>query len=84
MKEEHSFDDIKFEDFVVVSELLEEIRTQLKIKEQDIIMIVMMIGMQHAVDALGKEVGFKTLRNMFETAVYNVSHAHDNKALSRN
>ena len=84
MKEEHLFDDIKFEDFVVVSELIEEIRSQLKINEQDIIMIVMLIGMQHAVDALGKDVGFKTLRKMFETAVYNVNHAADNKAASRN
>ena len=43
MKEEHLFDDIKFEDFVVVSELIEEIRSQLKINEQDIIMIVMFL-----------------------------------------
>lgn len=84
MKKEHSFDDIKMADFVVVSELLKEIRSQLKIKEQDIIMIVMMIGIQHALDALGKDVGLKTLRNMFETAVYNVNHKEENKSFSRN
>ena len=84
MKEEHSFDDIKMADFVVVSELLKEIRSQLKIKEQDIIMIVMMIGIQHAVDALGKDVGLRTLRNMFETAVYNVNYKEENKSFSRN
>tara|TARA_R100000664_G_C2748146_1_gene135610 strand:- start:1055 stop:1309 length:255 start_codon:yes stop_codon:yes gene_type:complete len=84
MEEEHIFDDLKFGDFVAISELLDATVSDLKIKEQQIIMIIMMIGLQHAINALGKDVGLKTMRNMFEVGMNNVIDAHENRKAAKN
>ena len=84
MKKNHSFDDLRFEDFRDVADSLDTIVNEHNISEQNCMMIIMMVGAMHAVDALGKDLGLRTVRKMFEVAINHVTDAADNMNASRN